>query len=73
MNLPLPYSFCKLNKVTLTQSKNTSTLHVCGSLNAHVLSNIEHLFLSEIVKVNHTEDEFESLLTELYTLSLIHI
>ena len=67
MNLPLPYSFCKLNKVTLTQSKNTSTLHVCGSLNAHVLSNIEHLFLSEIVKVDHTEDEFESLLTELYT------
>ena len=50
MNLPLPYSFCKLNKVTLTQSKNTSTLHVCGSLNAHVLSNIEHLFLSKIVK-----------------------
>ena len=67
MNLPLPYSFCKLNKVTLTQSDNISTLHVCGSLNAQVLSNIEHLFLSEIVKVNHTEDEFESLLTDLYT------
>ena len=67
MNLPLPYSFCKLNKVTLTQSDNTSTLHVCGSLNAIVLSNIEHLFLSKIVKIDHTEDEFESLLTELYT------
>ena len=67
MNLPLPYSFCKLNKVTLTQSDNISTLHVCGSLNAQVLSNIEHLFLSEIVKVDHTEDEFESLLTDLYT------
>ncbi len=67
MNLPLPYSFCKLNKITLTQVENTSTLHVCGDIDPATLSNIEHLFLEKIKKIKHSDDEFESLLTDLYT------
>ena len=67
MNLPLTYNFCKTNKIALINDANTSILHTCGSLKPRVLSSIENLLLDKIEKKNHTDDEFETLLTELYT------
>ena len=67
MDLPLTYNFCKTNKIALINEANTSILHTCGSLKPRVLSSIENLLLDKIEKKNHTDDEFESLLTELYT------
>jgi general secretion pathway protein E len=67
MNLPLTYNFCKTNKIALINKANTSILHTCGSLKPSVLSSIENLLLDKIEKKKHTDDEFETLLTELYT------
>ena len=67
MDLPLTYNFCKTNKIALINEANTSILHTCGSLKPRVLSSIENLLLDKIEKKNHTDDEFETLLTELYT------
>ena len=67
MDLPLTYNFCKTNKIALINDANTSILHTCGSLKPRVLSSIENLLLDKIEKKNHTDDEFETLLTELYT------
>ena len=67
MDLPLTYNFCKTNKIALINEANKSILHTCGSLKPRVLSSIENLLLDKIEKKNHTDDEFESLLTELYT------
>ena len=67
MNLPLTYNFCKTNKIALINEANTSILHTCGSLKPSVLSSIENLLLDKIEKKKHTDDEFETLLTELYT------
>ena len=67
MDLPLTYNFCKANKIALINEANTSILHTCGSLKPRVLSSIENLLLDKIEKKNHTDDEFETLLTELYT------
>tara|TARA_B100000886_G_scaffold281591_1_gene205701 strand:- start:1169 stop:2611 length:1443 start_codon:yes stop_codon:yes gene_type:complete len=67
MDLPLTYNFCKTNKIALINESNTSILHICGSLKPRVLSSIENLLLDKIEKKNHTDDEFETLLTELYT------
>ena len=67
MTLPLTYNFCKTNKIALIKDANTSILHTCGSLKPRVLSSIENLLLDKIEKKNHTDDEFETLLTELYT------
>ena len=67
MSLPLSYNFCKLNGITLVNDSNISKLHICGTLKPSVLSAIENLLLDEVVKENHSDDEFENLLTELYT------
>ena len=67
MDLPLTYNFCKTNKIALINEADTSILHTCGSLKPRVLSSIENLLLDKIEKKNHTDDEFETLLTELYT------
>ena len=67
MDLPLTYNFCKTNKIALINEANKSILHTCGSLKPRVLSSIENLLLDKIEKKNHTDDEFETLLTELYT------
>ena len=67
MILPLPYSYCKLNKVTLTNDKDHSTLHVCGKLNPNILSSIQKLFKETVEKKTYNDDDFESLLTDLYT------
>tara|TARA_Y100001935_G_C17302714_1_gene510306 strand:+ start:1235 stop:2683 length:1449 start_codon:yes stop_codon:yes gene_type:complete len=67
MILPLPYSYCKLNKVTLTNDKDHSTLHVCGTLNPNTLSSIQKLFKGTVEKKTYNDDDFESLLTDLYT------
>tara|TARA_B100002052_G_scaffold110039_1_gene101541 strand:+ start:8186 stop:9634 length:1449 start_codon:yes stop_codon:yes gene_type:complete len=67
MILPLPYSYCKLNKVTLTNDKDHSTLHVCGTLNPNILSSIQKLFKETVEKKTYNDDDFESLLTDLYT------
>jgi len=67
MILPLPYSYCKLNKVTLTNEKDHSILHVCGTLNPNILSSIQKLFKETVEKKTYNDDDFESLLTDLYT------
>ncbi len=67
MNLPLTYNFCKTNKITLINEVNTSIIHTCGSLKPTVLSSIQNLLLDNVEKRNHSDDEFENLLTELYT------
>ena len=67
MDLPLTYNFCKTNKIALINDANTSVLHTCGALNPKVLSSIENFLLDNITKEKHTDDEFENLLTELYT------
>ena len=67
MNLPLTYNFCKTNKITLVNEVNTSIIHTCGSLKPTVLSSIQNLLLDNVEKRNHSDDEFENLLTELYT------
>ena len=67
MNLPLPYSYCKLNKVTITNENNHSTLHVCGELKPIILSSIQNLFADSVEKKTYSDDDFQSLLTELYT------
>jgi len=67
MILPLPYSYCKLNKVTLTNNKDHSTLHVCGTLKPNILSSVQKLFKETVEKKTYNNDEFESLLTDLYT------
>ena len=67
MDLPLTYNFCKTNKIALINEANKSILHTCGSLKPRVLSSIENLLLDKIEKKDHTDDEFETLLTELYT------
>ena len=67
MDLPLTYNFCKTNKIALINEANKSILHTCGSLEPRVLSSIENLLLDKIEKKDHTDDEFETLLTELYT------
>ena len=67
MDLPLTYNFCKTNKIALINEANTSILHTCGSLKPSVLSSIENFLLDKIEKKKHTDDEFETLLTELYT------
>tara|TARA_Y100001936_G_scaffold82944_1_gene81611 strand:+ start:1754 stop:3202 length:1449 start_codon:yes stop_codon:yes gene_type:complete len=67
MNLPLPYSYCKLNKVAITNKNKHSTLHVCGELKPKILSSIQKLFEDTVEKKIYTDDDFESLLTELYT------
>ena len=67
MNLPLTYNFCKTNKITLVNDANTSIIHTCGSLRPNVLASIQNLLLDNIEKRNHSDDEFENLLTELYT------
>mgnify|MGYP001468273687 FL=1 len=67
MNLPLTYNFCKTNKITLVNEANTSIIHTCGSLRPTVLSSIQNLLLDNVEKRNHSDDEFENLLTELYT------
>ena len=63
MNLPLTYNYCKTNKIT----PNKSVIHTCGALKPAVLSSIENLLLDKVEKKNHSDDEFENLLTELYT------
>ena len=67
MDLPLTYNFCKTNKIALINDANTSVLHTCGALKPKVLSSIENFLLDNITKEKHTDDEFENLLTELYT------
>ena len=67
MNLPLTYNFCKTNKITLVNDANTSIIHTCGSLRPNVLASIQNLLLDNVEKRNHSDDEFENLLTELYT------
>ena len=67
MNLPLSYNYCKTNKVTLINEDEISTLHICGQLKPTVLASIQSLFLKKIEKQIHSDDEFENLLTELYT------
>ena len=67
MNLPLPYSYCKLNKVAITNENKHSTLHVCGELKPKILSSIQKLFEDTVEKKIYTDDDFENLLTELYT------
>tara|TARA_B100000161_G_scaffold240725_1_gene192903 strand:- start:261 stop:1703 length:1443 start_codon:yes stop_codon:yes gene_type:complete len=67
MDLPLTYNFCKTNKIALINEANTSILHTCGSLKPSVLSSIENFLLDKIEKKKHSDDEFETLLTELYT------
>ena len=67
MTLPLTYNYCKSNRITLINDSNVSTLHICGSLKPSVLAAIENLLLDDVVKEIHTDDEFENLLTELYT------
>jgi len=67
MNLPLTYNFCKTNKITLVNEANTSIIHICGSLRPTVLASIQNLLLDNVEKRNHSDDEFENLLTELYT------
>ena len=67
MNLPLSYNYCKTNKVTLINEDKISTLHICGQLKPTVLASIQNLFLEKIEKQVHSDDEFENLLTELYT------
>ena len=67
MNLPLPYSYCKLNKVTITNNNNHSVLHVCGELNPIILSSIQNLFADTVEKKIYSDDDFQNLLTELYT------
>ena len=67
MNLPLTYNYCKTNKITLINDANKSVIHTCGSLKPAVLSSIENLLLDKVEKKNHSDDEFENLLTELYT------
>ena len=67
MNLPLPYSYCKLNKVTITNNNNHSVLHVCGELKPIILSSIQNLFADTVEKKIYSEDDFQNLLTELYT------
>jgi len=67
MNLPLSYNYCKTNKIALINEDNKSVLHICGLINPSVLSAIQDLFLHDIEKQIHTDDEFENLLTELYT------
>jgi len=67
MNLPLPYSYCKLNKVTITNNNNHSVLHVCGELKPIILSSIQNLFADTVEKKIYSDDDFQNLLTELYT------
>lgn len=67
MNLPLTYNYCKTNKITLINEANKSIIHICGSLKPSVLSSIQNFLLDDVEKKNHSDDEFESLLTELYT------
>ena len=67
MNLPLTYNYCKTNKITLINEANKSVIHTCGALKPAVLSSIENLLLDKVEKKNHSDDEFENLLTELYT------
>ncbi|MAI03167.1 MAG: type II/IV secretion system protein [Gammaproteobacteria bacterium] len=67
MNLPLPYSYCKLNKVTITNENNHSILHVCGELKPIILSSIQDLFADTVEKKIYSDDDFQNLLTELYT------
>ncbi len=67
MNLPLTYSYCKINKITLINEANKSIIHTCGSLKPSVLSSIQDFLLDDVEKKSHSDDEFESLLTELYT------
>ena len=67
MELPLSYSFSKHNKFTLTNSKSSSILHVCGNLNLSTLSEIQDLLLNKVERKNYSEEDFNNLLTELYT------
>ena len=67
MNLPLSYNYCKTNKIALINEDDKSFLHICELLDPSVLSAIQDLFLNVVEKQVHTDDEFESLLTELYT------
>ncbi len=67
MNLPLPYSYCKLNKVAITCDDDHSIVHVCGELNPQILSAIQNFFKESVEKKTYSDDDFESLLTELYT------
>ena len=67
MDLPLSYSFCKLNKVAITNDNNHSILHVCGELKLDTLSSIQSLFSDTVEKKVYSVDDFENLLTELYT------
>ena len=67
MELPLSYSFSKHNKFTLTNSKSSSILHVCGNLNLSTLSEIQDLLLNNVERKNYSEEDFNNLLTELYT------
>ena len=67
MNLPLSYNYCKTNKIALINEDDKSLLHICGLLDTSVLSAIQDLFLNVVEKQVHTDDEFENLLTELYT------
>ena len=67
MELPLSYSFSKHNKFTLTNNKSSSILHVCGNLNLSTLSEIQDLLLNNVERKNYSEEDFNNLLTELYT------
>jgi len=67
MELPLNYSFCKHNKLILTNIETTSTLHQCGDANLRVLANLQPFLKSKVIKKNYSQDEFENLLIELYT------
>ena len=50
MDLPLSYSFCKLNNVAITNDNNHSILHVCGELKLDTLSSIQSLFSDTVEK-----------------------
>jgi len=67
MELPLSYSFSKHNKFTLTNNKSSSVLHVCGNLNLSTLSEIQDLLLTNVERKDYSEEDFNNLLTELYT------
>ena len=56
MELPLSYSFSKHNKFTLTNSKSSSILHVCGNLNLSTLSEIQDLLLNKVERKNYSEE-----------------
>lgn len=67
MDLPLSYNFCKLNNLTITNENDITCIHYCQEPSINVLKYIEQFTSKTITSKSYNPDDFNNLITELYS------